>query len=309
MRTALIDYGSGNIASAAKALARAAGDAGDQEIIVTADPAARFGIGADAVGRVLDRLLADGTLVRGAFRPEGTEREWCDAEVLRQLRQRSLAVLRRELDRNPDDPLLYDRLADFLQQNNFAAQQEEVYRRALARFSNTSFYGKLARFYLRQKREQDFTTLTRHVVDTFHGTDLDIVLRANGIDTLVLAGIATSGVVLSTVRHAADNDYRLVVVEDHYPEGGIGGAVLEALNEAGHPVPVAHLAVQGLPGSGTPAELMDAAGISADQVAQAARDLLAAAPRRTSRGRGAQTSGASRGRRAPSSGAARGRRG
>jgi cellulose synthase operon protein C len=85
----------------------------------------------------------------------------------------ALAVLRRELDRNPDDPLLYDRLADFLQQNNFAAQQEEVYRRALARFSNTSFYDKLARFYLRQKREQDFTTLTRQVVDTFHGTDLE----------------------------------------------------------------------------------------------------------------------------------------
>lgn len=38
--------------------------------------------------------------------------------------------------------------------------------------------------------------------------------RAGGIDTLVLAGIATSGVVLSTVRHAADADYRLVVVSD-----------------------------------------------------------------------------------------------
>ncbi len=85
----------------------------------------------------------------------------------------ALAVLRRELDRNPDDPLLYDRLADFLQQNNFAAQQEEVYHRALARFSDTSFYDKLARFYLRQKRQQDFTTLTRQVVDTFHGTDLE----------------------------------------------------------------------------------------------------------------------------------------
>ncbi len=39
-------------------------------------------------------------------------------------------------------------------------------------------------------------------------------MRASGIDTLVLTGLATSGVVLSTVRHAADADYRLFVVED-----------------------------------------------------------------------------------------------
>jgi transketolase len=80
--------------------------------------------------------------------------------------------------------------------------------------------------------------------------------------TLLDAAAATSG--------------RLVVAEDHYPQGGIGEAVLEALNDAGHPARVAHLAVRGLPGSGTPAELMDAAGISAGHVVQAARDLLGA---------------------------------
>jgi nicotinamidase-related amidase len=56
--------------------------------------------------------------------------------------------------------------------------------------------------------------VTKHRVSAFAGTDLDMILRANGIEKLVLAGIATSGVVLSTVRHAADADYRLVVVED-----------------------------------------------------------------------------------------------
>ncbi len=56
--------------------------------------------------------------------------------------------------------------------------------------------------------------VTKHRVSAFAGTDLDMILRANGIETLVLAGIATSGVVLSTVRHAADADYRVVVVED-----------------------------------------------------------------------------------------------
>lgn len=56
--------------------------------------------------------------------------------------------------------------------------------------------------------------VTKHRVSAFAGTDLDMVLRSCGIDTLVLSGIATSGVVLSTVRHAADADYRIVVVED-----------------------------------------------------------------------------------------------
>jgi nicotinamidase-related amidase len=56
--------------------------------------------------------------------------------------------------------------------------------------------------------------VTKRRVSAFAGTDLDLILRANGIDTLVLTGIATSGVVLSTVRHASDADYRLVVVED-----------------------------------------------------------------------------------------------
>jgi transketolase len=74
---------------------------------------------------------------------------------------------------------------------------------------------------------------------------------------------------------AATGDH-VVVVEDHYPAGGIGSAVLEALNDAGHPVQICHLAVSGLPGSGTPAELMRAAGISADCVAEAARKVLAA---------------------------------
>ncbi|GAB3389877.1 hydrolase [Humibacter soli] len=45
-------------------------------------------------------------------------------------------------------------------------------------------------------------------------TDLDEQLRARGIDTLVLSGIATSGVVLTTLRDASDRDYRLIVLED-----------------------------------------------------------------------------------------------
>jgi nicotinamidase-related amidase len=56
--------------------------------------------------------------------------------------------------------------------------------------------------------------VVKHRVSPFVGTDLETLLRANDIDTLVLAGVQTSGVVLSTVRHAGDLDYRLVVVRN-----------------------------------------------------------------------------------------------
>jgi nicotinamidase-related amidase len=56
--------------------------------------------------------------------------------------------------------------------------------------------------------------VTKRRVSAFAGSDLDVVLRAQGIDHLILAGIATSGVVLSTVRQAADLDFALTVLSD-----------------------------------------------------------------------------------------------
>jgi nicotinamidase-related amidase len=57
-------------------------------------------------------------------------------------------------------------------------------------------------------------TVTKRRVGPFGGTDLEVILRSQGIETLVLAGISTSGVVLSTVRHASDADYRLIIASD-----------------------------------------------------------------------------------------------
>lgn len=51
-------------------------------------------------------------------------------------------------------------------------------------------------------------------VGAFTTTDIDRQLQARGVDTLIIAGISTSGVVLSTVRDAHDRDYRLIVVSD-----------------------------------------------------------------------------------------------
>src|SRR4029077_14549934 len=85
----------------------------------------------------------------------------------------ALGVLRREIDRNPDDPGLYERVAVFLDQNRLGTEQEEIYRRALTRFPDPSWYDKLARFYLRYKRRADFEKLTQEAVKTFSGTDLE----------------------------------------------------------------------------------------------------------------------------------------
>ncbi len=69
---------------------------------LTPEPARRWGLPIGVVDDGLERLLASGSLLRGEFRPGGAEREWCDPEVLRLLRRRSLARLRREVE--PVDP-------------------------------------------------------------------------------------------------------------------------------------------------------------------------------------------------------------
>ena len=113
----------------------------------------QFGARSPEYSRVLERYLA--RLVQLKQVPE------------------ALAVLRREIDRNPDDPGLYERLAVFLDQNRLGTEQEEIYRRALARFPDRSWYDRLARFYLRYKRDADFERLTQEAVKTFSGTDLE----------------------------------------------------------------------------------------------------------------------------------------
>ena len=123
------------------------------DIATTAGPVVRANPAAVEYAELLDRYLGRLTATK-------------------QLPQ-ALAVLRRELDRNPGDPLLYERLADFLGQNNLSAQEEDVYRLAMGRFDDKSWYDRLARLYLRQRRREAFADLTRKVTDTFAGTELD----------------------------------------------------------------------------------------------------------------------------------------
>jgi cellulose synthase operon protein C len=90
---------------------------------------------------------------------------------------RALEVLRREVDRNPNDPGLYERLAQFLEDNQLGAQEEEVYQRAIQQFPDRSWYEKLARLYLRRRKNDQFEQLTDQVVKIFAGSELESYFR------------------------------------------------------------------------------------------------------------------------------------
>ena len=100
-------------------------------------------------------------------------------------------------------------------------------------------------------------------------------LAKEGIAARVIDLYSIKPVDTDTLREACHDTHGLfVVAEDHYPEGGIAAAVLEALaNDAQRPR-ISHCAVQGLPGSGTPADMMKTARISSLDIAASARALL-----------------------------------
>jgi transketolase len=103
-------------------------------------------------------------------------------------------------------------------------------------------------------------------------------LAAEGIDARVIDLYSVKPVDGETLRAAADaTGGRVLTVEDHWAEGGLGDTVLEAIADGEAPARVMRLAVRELPGSGKPAELLAAAGIDAEHIAEAARTLVGAA--------------------------------
>jgi transketolase len=99
-------------------------------------------------------------------------------------------------------------------------------------------------------------------------------LEADGIHTRVIDCYSIKPIDTGTLTSAADHTQAILTVEDHWPEGGLGDAVLSALAE--HPNrPLVHkLAVRDMPVSGKPDELLHAAGIDAEGITGAARQLL-----------------------------------
>lgn len=107
-------------------------------------------------------------------------------------------------------------------------------------------------------------------------------LKSEGIDVRVIDAYSVKPIDAKTLRAAAKaTEGRIVVVEDHWIEGGVGDAVLEAFTGTDGQPPesaaprVVKLAVREMPGSGKPEELVDAAGISARHIVAAVKAFLA----------------------------------
>ena len=104
-------------------------------------------------------------------------------------------------------------------------------------------------------------------------------LAERGVRARVLDCYSIKPVDRIALLEAAEVTGRIVTVEDHWPEGGLGDAVLDALADTQPGVRVVKLAVSGMPGSGKPAELLHEAGIDADAITTTAVDLVEAGGR------------------------------
>jgi len=102
------------------------------------------------------------------------------------------------------------------------------------------------------------------------------LLADDGVSARVIDAYSVKPIDAATLRQAASETGRIVTVEDHWPEGGLGDAVLEALADGAAALPVVQkLAVRDMPGSATPAEQLQLAGIDMVSIAAAAVDLVA----------------------------------
>ena len=99
-------------------------------------------------------------------------------------------------------------------------------------------------------------------------------LAEEGINARVIDCYSIKPIDGETLAAAAEETGHIVTVEDHWPEGGLGEAVLSALAERGARADVARLAVKEMPHSGKPEELLAAFEIDAEAIAKAAKQLV-----------------------------------
>ena len=123
--------------------------------------------------------------------------------------------------------------------------------------------------------DEDEVAIVAAGITVFEALDAADRLAEEGVGARVIDLYSIKPVDAETLVAAAQaTQGRIVTVEDHWAEGGLGDAVLAALADVEEPVRVLKLAVTELPGSGKPAELLAQAGIDADAIAAAARTLV-----------------------------------
>jgi len=126
-----------------------------------------------------------------------------------------------------------------------------------------------------RKAPDDQVTLVAAGVTVHEALAAADLLAEDGISARVIDAYSVKPADTATLRAAARETGRIVTVEDHWPEGGLGDAVLSAM-AAGGPLPVARkLAVRSMPGSATPDEQLQLAGIDTGAIASAAAELVA----------------------------------
>ena len=125
--------------------------------------------------------------------------------------------------------------------------------------------------------DQDRATIVGAGVTLFEGLKAADQLAGEGVNVRVIDAYSVKPLDAATLRQALEDTGLLIVVEDHWIEGGLGDAVLEAVAARGAELSgrVIKLAVTEMPGSGTAEELRDWAGISAQKIARAVRSALA----------------------------------
>jgi len=123
----------------------------------------------------------------------------------------------------------------------------------------------------------DDLTIVATGITVGEAEDAADTLAGEGITVRVIDAYSIKPIDVETLRAAAAETAAIVTVEDHWPEGGLGDAVLEALADAEDRPRVVKLAVREMPVSGSPEELMKAAGIDAEAIVGAARRLAGAA--------------------------------
>ncbi|HZB23060.1 MAG TPA: transketolase, partial [Gaiellaceae bacterium] len=122
--------------------------------------------------------------------------------------------------------------------------------------------------------EDDDVTLIGAGVTLHEALKAADLLDGDEITARVIDLYSVKPVDAEKLRAAAEETQGIVTVEDHWPEGGIGDAVLDALANLDERPRVVKLAVREMPHSGKPAELLAAAGIDAEHIADAARRLV-----------------------------------
>ncbi len=129
---------------------------------------------------------------------------------------------------------------------------------------------------VRSADDEDDVTLVGAGVTVHEALKAAEALEEEGISARVIDLYSIKPIDADTLQAAAETTGRIVTVEDHFPEGGVGDAVIAALANSDERPRVVQLAVREMPRSGKPEELMSAYGIDAEHIAAAARQLVSA---------------------------------